>query len=493
MRKSGILMHISSLPGPYGIGTMGMDAYKFVDFLEAAGQTLWQILPLAPTGYGDSPYQSISTFAGNPYFIDLDLLIQKGLLLETEVNKIDWGENGGKVDFGELFCQRIGLLKKAYSRFTEKNKLNNFTKENREWLNDYSLFMVLKEYFGYISWDQWPEEFRVRNKGAITEFIHTHEEAIYFYGFLQYEFYEQWTQLHAYAKRHGIEIIGDIPIYVPYDSSDVWSNPELFQLDQALIPTAVAGCPPDSFNRDGQLWGNPLYRWDLMEQQNYRWWNRRMAAASKLYDIVRLDHFRGFESYWSVPANAKTAAAGKWIKGPGLSFINAIRNANPGLRCIAEDLGYMTKEVKDLQEASKYPGMKVLQFAFDSREESDYLPHNYTSNSVCYTGTHDNATTVQWLHEATPEDIAMAKKYLGLSKEEGYIEGIIRGCMSSVSDTCIIPMQDFLRLGKSARMNQPGTMSQNNWSWRVRQDALTQELAEQIHEITKRYGRIVKR
>ena len=490
MRECGILMHITSLPGPYGIGTMGKNAYRFVDFLEAAGQSCWQILPLTPTGFGDSPYQSFSACAGNHYLIDLDILVEEGLLKQEEITGISWGKEADRVDFGTMYAHRLRILEKACNRFIPDADYEAFVKENRDWLEDYAIFMALKASMGGKLWLEWPEELKCHKESALAVKHLELKAAVRLQYFLQYQFDRQWKALRRYAGGKGIRIIGDVPIYVPLDSADVWAEPGLFQLDASCRPKRVAGCPPDSFSADGQLWGNPLYDWDKMKQSGYAWWIRRLSAAARMYDVVRFDHFRGFESYWSIPAGDKTAAFGRWEKGPGIDFIHAVQKALPELDFIAEDLGFMTPEVKKLQEDSGYPGMKVIQFAFDSREESDYLPHTYPVNSVCYSGTHDNLTMVQWLEEASEEDIAFAKAYLGLSQEEGYIKGIIRGCMGSVSRLCVILMQDYLELGAFARMNFPGTLSSNNWSWRAEPGFITEELTKRIHETTRIYGRL---
>ena len=490
MRKSGILMHISSLPNPYGIGSMGKCAYEFIDFLEAAGQTYWQVLPLCPTGYGDSPYQSFSVFAGNPYLIDLDFLIEEGLLEKQEAESFSWGQNHQRVDYASLYENRCKLLLLAFRRFHPDDAFYSFIEENSQWLSDYSLFMALKDRFGGKPWQEWPRELMLREPEAMAACREEMAEQLQFHYFLQYLFFRQWQALRRYAGEKGIRIIGDVPIYVPLDSSDVWANPQLFQLDENCRPQMVAGVPPDSFTAEGQLWGNPLYDWDKMKQQNFRWWIQRLSAAAKMYDMIRLDHFRGFESYWAVPAGDKNAMNGCWKPGPAMDFIRAVQEAFPDLDFIAEDLGYLTPEVHQLQQNSGYPGMKVLQFAFDSREASNYLPHTYTVNSVCYTGTHDNLTLAQWFREAAEEDIALAKAYLGLSQEEGYVWGMIRGCMSAVSKLSIVQMQDYLELGGEARMNFPGTLSGNNWSWRAKEGSFTPELAERILKITKLYDRI---
>ncbi|MBQ4550275.1 MAG: 4-alpha-glucanotransferase [Oscillospiraceae bacterium] len=491
MRKSGILMHISSLPGPYGVGSMGASAYAFVDFLVAAGQSCWQILPLSPTGYGDSPYQSFSTFAGNHYLIDLDTLIGEGLLLPGELEGIDWGSEPGRVDFGKLYNERARLLKIAFSRFEENEDFREFVRENGEWLEDYALFMAIKEHFRGRDWQNWSVSLLMRLRPVMDAYREELRDSIRFQYFLQFKFFEQWRALRSYANERGIKIIGDVPIYVPLDSADVWANPELFQLDASRRPTVVAGCPPDSFSADGQLWGNPIYDWGKMHEERYHWWIRRMKAAARMYDVVRFDHFRGFESYWAVPAGAKTAASGAWKKGPGMDFVGAIKRALPELDIIAEDLGFVTPEVKKLLKDSGYPGMKVMEFAFDTREPSakDYLPHTYPAHSVVYSGTHDNLTLKQWFAEAKPEDVENAIGYLGLNEQEGYIWGVIRGAMGSVSELCIIQMQDYLEVGAEGRMNHPGTLTSANWTWRAEADFASDALAQKIRSLTARYGR----
>ena len=490
MRKSGILMHVTSLPSPYGIGSMGKCAYEFVDFLCRAGQSYWQVLPLNPTGYGDSPYQSFSSFAGNHYLIDLDMLVEEQLLLQEEVDAVNWYRDETRVDFGCLFENRCKLLHLAYERFSENDEYRRFLDENADWLEDYGLFMSLKEKNHGRPWYEWSISLMKRLPGILSCTRQEMHDSVQFQYFLQYQFFRQWKALRSYANQRGIKIIGDVPIYVPLDSVDVWSAPELFQLDGNCRPIAVAGCPPDSFAVDGQLWGNPLYNWDKMKETGFAWWIRRLSAAAKMYDAVRMDHFRGFESYWSVPAGDKTAAGGAWKQGPGLDYIRAVQAALPDLDFIAEDLGYVTPEVRQLQLDSGYPSMKVLQFAFDSREESDYLPHTYPVNSVCYVGTHDNMTLVQWLQEVDPEDVALAKTYLGLNEEEGVVWGMIRGAMGSVSKLCVIQMQDYLELGGCARMNFPGTLSSGNWTWRAQKDFITESLTKQIYSMTQRYGRL---
>ena len=490
MRQSGILMHITSLPGPYGVGTMGKQAYGFVDFLKASGQSLWQILPLSPTGYGDSPYQSCSTYAGNHYLIDLDMLIDQGLLLPEEVQSVTWCIREDKTDFGLLYQNRLSILRKAWQRFTNTEALDAFIAANQDWLPDFALFMALKDETGGLPWYQWDNGLKFRAPEAISQAQSRLAENIRVYCFVQYLFDSQWTALRSYAHENGIRIIGDVPIYVPLDSADVWSNPELFQLDETLTPTEVAGVPPDYFSEDGQLWGNPLYRWDVHKAENYRWWLRRLTAAGKRYDVIRVDHFRAFEAYWSVPYGDTTAKNGRWIKGPDMDFVNAVKNGLPELEMIAEDLGFLTQEVLDLRDNSGWPGMKVLEFAFDSREPSEYLPHTYPANSVCYTGTHDNMTMRQWFETAPEAAVAYAAEYMRLTEEEGYVWGTIRTAMASVSDKCVVQLQDYLDLGGQARMNFPGTMTDCNWTWRLMPGLLTDELAEKILQMTKLYGRI---
>lgn len=483
-------MHITSLPGPYGIGTMGKQAYSFVDFLKQAGQSYWQILPLTPTGYGDSPYQSCSAFAGNHYLIDLDLLVEEGLLEKSDLQGICWAESDQRADFGLLYENRLKVLRLAYARFAGQREFDFFCQDNANWLPDFALYMALKDRYQGKPWYEWDESLKYRDYNAVWNARRELKGEIRFYQFVQYIFYKQWNTLHDYARENGISIIGDVPIYVPLDSVDVWRNPELFQLDETLTPEMVAGVPPDGFTADGQLWGNPLYRWDLMEKAGFGWWIRRLAAAGSLYDVIRLDHFRGFEAYWAVPYGDKNARGGKWVKGPGMAFMNAIHTKLPELPLIAEDLGFLTQEVLDLRDDSGYPGMKVLEFAFDSREPSDYLPHNYIPNTVCYTGTHDNMTMRQWFDTASKEAVDYACEYMNLSKKEGFVWGTVRTAFSSVSNLCIVQMQDLLNLGEEARMNFPGTLSNKNWTWRMEENMADQALAEKLQKLTALYDRL---
>lgn len=484
-------MPISSLPSNYGIGTFGKAAYDFVDFLKAAGQKWWQILPVGPTSYGDSPYQSFSTFAGNPYFIDLDLLIKEKLLTKKEVTSKDWGDDPKNVDYEKIYNARFDILKLAKERGyeAEKENIDAFVEENKDWIKDYALFMALKRHFDMKSWIEWEDEdIRLHKDEAIEKYSQLLKEDIDLFIYIQFVFFKQWDALKAYAKENEIGIIGDMPIYVALDSADVWANPKFFQLDEKNIPIEVAGVPPDYFTADGQLWGNPLYDWDKMREDGFGWWIRRIGGASKLYDILRIDHFRGLESYWAVPYGEKTAKNGRWVEGPGIYFVKIITGWFKDMQFIAEDLGYLTPEVHQLLEESGLPGMKVLEFAFDSREPSNYLPHTYTNNCVCYAGTHDNTTLAAWRHEADKDDVKLAIKYLGLNDEEGFNWGIIRGGMSSVSDLFVAQMQDYLELGAEARINTPGILG-GNWQWRMEKGKATKALAKKIAYITKIYGR----
>ena len=489
-RHSGILMHISSLPSPYGIGTLGREAYAFADFLRAAGQKYWQLLPLGPTSYGDSPYQSFSTFAGNPYFIDLDLLAEDGLLSPSELEAEDWGGQRRYVDYGRIYAARFGLLRKAFQAGYPRDRaaVEAFCRENK-WLDNYALYMALKARFGMKSWLDWPDEdLRLRRAEALERAREELAEDIAFYAYLQYLFFRQWDALREYIHSLGIRIIGDLPIYVAMDSADVWAEPEFFQLGEGNVPTEVSGVPPDYFSADGQLWGNPLYDYDRMKADGYGWWIRRVEGAGRLFDIIRIDHFRGLESYWAVPYGADTAKNGRWRKGPGMDLVGTLTSWFPGLSFIAEDLGFLTPEVRRLLEDSGLPGMKVLEFAFDAREPSNYLPHTYNRHCVCYVGTHDNETVEQWRWQADRADVTFARKYLGLNDAEGFHWGMIRGGMSSVADTFLVQMQDCLGLGAEGRMNTPGT-GWGNWRWRLLPGEASPALAKKLRCSTKMYGR----
>ena len=489
MRASGILMHITSLPSPYGVGTLGKESYKFVDFLKKAGQQYWQILPLTPTGYGDSPYQSCSTYAGNHYLIDLDTLVEEGLLKIEEITAFSWGDNPNRTDFGLLYENRLTVLRSAFQRFTDWEKLDEFCRKNSNWLPDFALFMALKNQNGGKPWYRWEESLKRREPEAIWQARKTLKEEIRFYSFLQYLFHNQWQAVREYAHEAGVSIIGDVPIYVPYDSSDVWSNAEWFWLDEDLQPVAVAGCPPDDFNADGQLWGNPLYLWELHKKDGYSWWLQRLRGAAQRYDVIRIDHFRGFAGYYAVPFGAEHARNGKWMTGPGMDFIGAVKKAMPDVPMIAEDLGFLTEDVHKLREDSGYPGMKVLEFAFDADSNNEYLPHTYKKNTVCYTGTHDNMPLKQWFEQSCEKTVTFAKKYVA---EQDPIWGMIRLCLSSVSELAVVQMQDYLGLGADARMNFPGTRSGDNWTWRAGKNYLNDTLAARIKELTGTYGRLAE-
>jgi 4-alpha-glucanotransferase len=492
IRTSGILLPVSSLSSRHGIGSLGKEAYRFIDFLKDAGQHYWQILPIGPTGCGDSPYQSFSAFAANPYLIDLDLLAEQGLLTEREISSVKFGSDPEFVDYGALYERRVPLLRQAVRRMdSESEPFQAFCGKNADWLDDYALFMALKVENGMVSFHDWPAPLRLRDPETITAAKSRLADCIDLWKAIQYLFFSQWEELAGYAHKNSVEIIGDIPIYVSSDSSDLWTHPEFFQVDDEIRSTEVSGCPPDAFSSTGQLWGNPLYDWDRLEQNKYGWWIRRLSYAARVYDVVRIDHFRGFESYYAVPAGDKDATGGRWRKGPGIRFINVLKEGIPGIRIIAEDLGFLTDDVRRLLQDSGFPGMKVLQFAFDSREKSDYLPYRYNRNCVVYTGTHDNTTTEDWQHSAPPEDVAYARQYLNVPDEEGFTYGMIRAALGSVAETCIIPMQDYLRLGARARMNIPGLVG-GNWRWRVPKDALTPRFAEQIRSLAVLYGRADK-
>lgn len=486
-RGSGILMHISSLPGKYGIGTFGEEAYDFVDFLELSKQKYWQVLPLGPTGYEDSPYQSYSSFAGNSNFIDLEALEKDGLI-DGEYRHFDYGDPS-YVDYERMSSIKNQQLREAFKRSRSRDLLGftSFFEKEKYWLEDYALFMAIKSEMNGLPWYEWEEELKNKEDLAIVKIKEELKEEISYHYFIQYLFFIQYGKLKKYAKRKGIKIIGDLPIYVAHDSCDTWKNTEIFQLDEELNLKYQGGCPPDSFSEEGQTWGNPVYNWDILKEDNYKWWIERLKASFHLFDILRLDHFRGFESYWRIPAGEDSAVNGEWIEGPGIEFFNRVQEVFPDKAIIAEDLGFMTKEVSDMRKDSGYPGMKVLQFAFDISEESDYLPHNVERNWVMYTGTHDNDTLQGWLINSSDEEVEFARNYLKLTKEEGEVWGMIRGVWSSVADTAIAQMQDFLELGSEARMNVPGRI--HHWRWKMREEQITKELASRIGNMTKLYSR----
>ena len=493
-RSSGILFHPTSLPGKYGIGTLGKEAYAFIDFLKKSKQKLWQIFPLGPTGYGDSPYQSFSSFAGNPYLIDFDLLIEAHLLSEEDLKDVFFGDNEEYIDYGAIYNQKYPLLRKAYENFKSsdnnemKGSLENFKRENSSWLNDYSLYISLKNHFNGLPWNEWAQDIKNRENAAMEHYKNELTDDIEYHNFIQFLFFKQWGDVKRYANENGIKIIGDIPIFVAADSSDAWANPEIFLFDKERKPVKVAGVPPDYFSATGQLWGNPLYNWEKLKDTNYSWWVERVRANLSTCDIIRIDHFRGFEAYWAVPYGDDTAINGQWEPGPGIDLFNAIKSQLGELPIIAEDLGLMTQGVIDLREATGFPGMKILGFAFDSGEENDYLPHTYTKNCVVYTGTHDNDTLVGWFQKAKEEDREFARNYLNSRADEEIHWDAIRGAWSSVACMAISPVQDFLGLGSEARINTPGVAS-GNWQWRLKQGVLTNELAEKIAKLTKIYSR----
>lgn len=488
-RANGVLMHISSLPGNTGIGTLGKHAYEFVDFLKKSSQTYWQILPICPTSYGDSPYQSFSTFAGNPYFIDFELLADQGLLNKEDYENINWGTNETQVDYGLLYEQRHKLFSIIQKNF-EKNTpadFESFCNENAFWLDNYSLFMAIKDAHNGVSFLEWEKEIINREEKAIKKWTEKTTERIQYYKILQYLFYSQWNNLKKYSNDNGIKIIGDIPIYVAADSADVWSNPEQFMLDKNHVPIEVAGCPPDGFSADGQLWGNPVYNWDYMKKDNYSWWKKRLEMSLKNYDVLRIDHFRGFDSYYCIPFGDTTAKNGVWRKGPGTDLFDEIKKTYGVLPIIAEDLGFLTDSVRQMLKDVGYPGMKVLQFAFDSRENSDYLPHSYTKNTVVYTGTHDNDTIKGWTTSAPAEDYSYAKKYLR-TDDVNFSKEMLLAAMASVSNTCILCMQDLIGLDGAARMNKPSTVG-SNWKWRCTSTQINDEISEFLSYYTKLYCR----
>ena len=489
-RAAGVLLSITSLPSRFGIGSFSKEAYEFVDFLEEAGQSYWQILPIGPTSYGDSPYQSFSTFAGNPYMIDLEALIEEGVLTEKECEEVDFGHNFYSVDYGKLYEGRYVLLRKAFerSKIEENKAFQEFCRENAWWLDDYAMFMSVKKIFSDGPWSGWAEDIRKRYDYSMDYYRNTCKEDILFQKYMQFKFDEQWTKLKKYANSKGIRFIGDLPIYVAYDSVDVWANSYLFKLDDNRAMTAVAGCPPDAFSDDGQLWGNPLYDWDAHRRTGFDWWKKRFEFNLKRYDIIRIDHFRGFDEFYSIPAGDKTARNGHWEKGPGMELFRAIKEKLGDVDVIAEDLGFMTDSVRKLVAESGFPNMKVLEFAWDVNGESEHMPHTYSPNSVVYTGTHDNSTLVSWYETLGEEEWKLLNRYLNVDIESMTMEernwAMIRLGMYSVSRLCVIPMQDYLCLTDRARMNEPSTFGKN-WKWRMAQHALTKKLALHMRQMAK--------
>ena len=511
VRESGILLPVTALPGPYGIGCFSDEARRWVDALAAAGQSYWQILPLGPTGYGDSPYQSFSTFAGNPYFIDPAALEREGLLTGAELSEADRGQDPARIDYGRLYRERYGLLRTAFGRAcpaaaggadtadgmaalsAAERGFERFRREQGGWLEDYALFMALKARFGGEPWTAWPERYRLRDPDALASARRELAGELAFHCWMQYRFFTQWEALRTYAHGKGVRIIGDIPIYVAMDSADTWANPGLFRLDERNCPVAVAGVPPDGFSPTGQLWGNPLYRWDFHRETGYSWWMERLGQAFRLYDVLRIDHFRGFDEYFAVPWGEDTAVNGHWEKGPGLGFFRAMEAKLGRREVIAEDLGYVTDTVRQLVRDTGFPGMKGLEFAFDSRDTgaaSDYLPHNYPANAVVYTGTHDNETAAGWLAGLPAEERAQVRAYLcdAYAPDRALYRPFVAQAMRSPARLCVVPLQDWLGLDNGARMNRPSTVGEN-WRWRVTREQLTEALWEDVRGMTRRYGR----
>ncbi|MBQ8786046.1 MAG: 4-alpha-glucanotransferase [Oscillospiraceae bacterium] len=494
MHSCGILLHISSLPDKYGIGTLGKQAYNFVDFLVKSGQEYWQILPIGPTGFGDSPYQSYSAYAGNPLLIDLETLINEGLIdpADTDLQVIE--KKQSFTDFGQLDSFKQVVLKKACKAFFETadedtlSDFDAFCNNNKFWLDDYALFTSLKKHFRNVMWTEWDDDIRLRKAEAVKRYSDMLAEETSCVKFIQYKFFEQYNALKKYANSKGIKIYGDMPIYVSMDSSDIWASPELFMLDKDRHPTKVAGCPPDAFSKTGQLWGNPLYNWDYMEKTGYKWWISRVEYSGRLFDLTRIDHFRGFESFYAIPYGNETAEIGEWLPGPSMKLFKAIRAELGNVNLVAEDLGFLTADVKKMLKESGFPGMNVLEFAFGG-EDSNYLPHNYVRNSVVYIGTHDNDTAIGWYNSSDKATRKNAKKYMALTRKEGVNWGMIRTAYSSVSDLAVIQMQDFLGLGSEARMNIPSTIGGGNWAWRIDEKALSDKLAKKIMKYAKRYFR----
>ena len=493
-RSAGILLPVTSLPSTYGIGSFSDCAYKFIDWLKSAGQTYWQILPLGVTGFGDSPYQSFSTFAGNPYLISLEELIEEGLLSKDVCDRIDFGDKPDTIDYHKLYLERYKVLRIAYENDNLQNEsFRIFEQENSFWLEDYSLFMAIKGSQNGKPFFEWDSRIKLRDVETLEVYRKELSDDILFHKYIQYKFYSQWSKLKGYANSCGIKIIGDIPIYVARDSSDVWANPELFYVDKNITPKAVAGCPPDGFSETGQLWGNPLYNWDFHKKTDYAWWKLRLKFALLVYDVLRIDHFRGFESFYSIPFGDTTAENGKWEKGPGAELFVGMSDILDNDKIIAEDLGYMTDSVKDMLDKCGFPGMKVLQFAFDSRDtggNNEHLPHLYNRNSVVYTGTHDNQTIVSWYKTISEEERKNVRDYLYeySTNDDSIYKSLISLAMRSVSDCCIIPIQDWMGLDDSTRINTPSTTG-NNWKWRLK-ELPNNELADEIRRITQTFGRV---
>ncbi len=491
MRKSGILMHISSLPSQYGIGKLGIEAYRFVDFLDECQVGLWQILPLSPTSYGDSPYQSFSAFAGNPYFIDFELLENDGLLHRTEYSNIQWEKSSDTIDYDFLYNNVYEVLRKAYSRFTPAQEYKLFEMISRDWLDDYALFMSLKFHYNGAAWYEWPKNIAMYENEAVDYAKKLLADEIKFHKFIQFCFYRQWKQLKTYANEKGIKIIGDIPIYVSHDSVEVWKMPELFLLDETKTPIAVAGCPPDCFSPTGQLWGNPLYNWKYHYRTDFDWWIKRLKNASEIYDIIRIDHFRGFESYYCIPYGNETAEVGIWQKGPDAELFRKAESVLGKLNVIAENLGFITPEVQRMLDKTGYPGMKVVEFGF-SDSENEYLPHNFdTTECYSYTGTHDNDTLTGWYKSLDTESLEFCREYLNVKYDREIPDAMLRLVWSGISEAAIAQFQDFIGAGTEARMNIPSTLS-GNWTYRAQKTDFTKELKDKILKLNILYNRCSK-
>ncbi len=491
-RSSGILLHITSLPGKYGIGTMGKEAYDFVDFLIASGQKIWQILPLGHTGFGNSPYQCFSAFAGNPLLINFDKLVDDGLLHENDIPKQEFNEK--KVDFGKVINFTYPLLRKAYDSFHRNNskvlkrKFQTFCSKNYKWLEDYAFFMALKDHNNGKPWHQWDYKLKTRDDETLNNMKKELENEISYYKFIQFLFFKQWLELKAYANINDIKIFGDLPIYVAFDSADAWSNPELYEFDENMNPIKVSGVPPDYFSETGQLWNNPLYDWEYLKKTGFQWWLDRIEANFTVFDIVRIDHFRGLAAYWAVPYGEKTAVKGEWVPAPGKELLKAIFDTFGNVPIVAEDLGVITPDVIELREEFNLPGMKILQFAFDSGEENNFLPHTYTQNCIVYTGTHDNDTVLGRYKESTESEKQMMRNYFNIDESDVCLS-FLKLAWSSVANVAIAPLQDLLRLDTEARMNFPGKAS-GYWEWRFKKEMLTKEHTSELYEITKLYARL---